>query len=71
MYIYNTSDMLTFCIINNDYGNPKNHTRRCSDMDISFLFKYTSFIQFYFIYTLNSSKRTNTDLIRTCVRILT
>ena len=63
--------MLPFSNTNNDYGNPKNHTRGCSAMDISFLFKYTSFIQFYFIYTPNSSKCTNTDLIRPSVRILT
>ena len=57
--------MLPFSNTNNDYGNPKNHTRGCSAMDISFLFKYTSFIQFYFIfYTyLYSYMRTNTDLL--------
>ena len=36
MYIYNTSDMLTFSNTNNDYGNPKNHTKGCSFMGISF-----------------------------------
>ena len=34
-------------------------------MGISFLFKYTSFIQFYFVYTPNSYMRTNTDLLLT------
>ena len=47
----NTSTSVTFFLTqNNDYGNSKNHTRGCSAMDISFLFKYTSFIQFYFVY---------------------
>ena len=40
MYIYNTSSYVTFLNTNNDYGNPKNHTRGCSFMGISFLRVY-------------------------------